>query len=344
MVNYPKSVSPRSVVLSIDPYSVVKDFLSKRKERKDLDALVGKLYEVRTTGTVVRGELSGFSRVGKSLWLTMETQDGSIKISFESVQSMQEISAKTELHYPPQSSQGEQESNALPESQLSDLQQITRNQMQEERLQFAEVWCTKFDGFFSKFLDAQDAPNLRKKISDQEITPLLINVPTYDGVFSDSIKGRMLRLVRHMADHLIQEDTEYKRQYISWLSRVLWKGDESVLKYAADDLDLKDVLDSLVKNPMWKNDYTLLEARQQLHRNSEAFATMLIDGAINEQTDDEFLGLRNRIDLRSLKTKDKAGFDQLRNHVYDVMMREDGKNQTRYARAEYFYDLMETMP
>jgi hypothetical protein len=76
---------------------MVKDFLSKRRDQKEIDGMINRFYKIRANGESITGKLSQFVSLGKSLWLVMETQEGEVKVSFDNVQSMQEVGAKFRL-------------------------------------------------------------------------------------------------------------------------------------------------------------------------------------------------------------------------------------------------------
>lgn len=83
--------------LNFDPIGLVRDVLSKKREDKDLNSLTGRFYEVRSNGQTNIGFLSSFKKVGNSVWLLMEAQNGVLTIAFDKVDSMREVTQKYRL-------------------------------------------------------------------------------------------------------------------------------------------------------------------------------------------------------------------------------------------------------
>lgn len=83
--------------ISFDPLTLVKDYLSKRKEQKELDALVGKFYRVTTNGTATDGFLLKVTPLAKSVSLVLETKNGEVLVPIENVEKLEQVPQKFRL-------------------------------------------------------------------------------------------------------------------------------------------------------------------------------------------------------------------------------------------------------
>ncbi len=86
-----------NVDLNLDPIGLIRDYRAKRKEQKDLNALKGKFFEVKSNGQKSTGLLSSFESLGASTWLILETQTGPEKIALDKVETMKEVKKKFRL-------------------------------------------------------------------------------------------------------------------------------------------------------------------------------------------------------------------------------------------------------
>ncbi|MHB1868019.1 MAG: hypothetical protein ACYCPP_03640 [Nitrososphaerales archaeon] len=83
--------------LSIDPYSVLRDFVSNRKEKRELESLLNKEYKIQTNGSSLLGLLVQFNHIDKRLVLLMKVDGKQLTIPFDSVQSIEEVGPQMRL-------------------------------------------------------------------------------------------------------------------------------------------------------------------------------------------------------------------------------------------------------
>lgn len=84
--------------LSLDPYSILRDFASNRKEKKELESLLNKEYKIQTNGSSYVGLLVKYNHIDKKLVLLIRVKERELTIPFESVQSMEEVGPQLRLH------------------------------------------------------------------------------------------------------------------------------------------------------------------------------------------------------------------------------------------------------
>lgn len=83
--------------LGIDPYNVLKDFLTGRKDKKELGSLTGKFYRAKTSSAEIEGLLTKVSDTSKTTLLVFETKNGISTVPLDSVEVLEEMTPKVLL-------------------------------------------------------------------------------------------------------------------------------------------------------------------------------------------------------------------------------------------------------
>lgn len=85
--------------ISIDPLSLIKDYIGNRREKKDLEKLLNKHYRIQTVQETMVGKFVNFQKIGPNYMLSIEINGDQSRISFDKINMMQEI-RKEEYEFP----------------------------------------------------------------------------------------------------------------------------------------------------------------------------------------------------------------------------------------------------
>lgn len=85
--------------ISIDPISAIRDYINNRREKKELEKLLNKHYQVQTDQETFLCKFVDFQKIGNNCVLTIETNEKQSKIPFANIKRMEEI-VKEEYEFP----------------------------------------------------------------------------------------------------------------------------------------------------------------------------------------------------------------------------------------------------
>lgn len=85
--------------ISIDPLGAIRDYISNRREKKELEKLLNKHYQVQTDQETFLCKFVDFQKIGNNYVLTIETSGSRSKIPFDNIRRMEEI-VKEEYEFP----------------------------------------------------------------------------------------------------------------------------------------------------------------------------------------------------------------------------------------------------
>lgn len=85
--------------ISIDPLSAIRDYINNRREKKELEKLLNKHYQVQTDQGTFLCKFVDFQKIGNNYVLTIETSESQSQIPFDNIRRMEEI-VKEEYEFP----------------------------------------------------------------------------------------------------------------------------------------------------------------------------------------------------------------------------------------------------
>jgi hypothetical protein len=80
-----------SLPISLDPYTIIKNYQAGKQEKKVVDHLLNKHYRIQTSNRNVLCKLLNISKLDNGLILTVESEDGQLNIPFKNIEYFEEV-------------------------------------------------------------------------------------------------------------------------------------------------------------------------------------------------------------------------------------------------------------